>query len=69
MAETTRSPKLAPEYALHREVSGADTAEETNEARGINMQSHQVAHVQVVPAGAFIPTVVVRWWSAVAGKF
>ncbi len=64
------NPRLAPEYALHRQkVTAPDALPETKHTRGINMTSHTQAHIQVVPTGGANPTVAVLWWSTAAGKF
>ncbi len=70
MADISGNPKQAPEYALHRSgVTAPDSLPEQNRAHGINMASHTVAHVQVVPTGGANPAVAVLWWSQAAGKF
>lgn len=70
MADIKSSPKLAPEYALHRsEVVAVDTLPETVRSHGINMASHTFAHIQVVPSGGANPNVVILWWSEAAGRF
>lgn len=69
--ETTSSPKLAPEYALHRVVKEAnEAAPYAVREKGINMASHSHAHIQVVPEGTGCnPNVAVYWWSEKAAKF
>jgi hypothetical protein len=67
--ETTRSPVLAPEYALHRVETAADSLPQTSRAAGINMRSYTHAHVQVVPSGGANPLVKIMFWSPEAGKF
>lgn len=70
MADISGNPKLAPNYALHRDaVTAADTLPETERSHGINMASHSHAHIQVVPSGGANPSVGVQWWSEVAGAF
>lgn len=72
MAETKRSPELAPEYALHRVVTTDDDpdAPPTNKALGMNMHSHEFANIQVIPHGETTnPAVSVLFWSEAAGKF
>ena len=68
--ETTRSPKSAPEYALHRVVkAAADVLPETNQANGMNMRGYERAHIQVVPVDGANPSVQVLWWSPQAAQF
>jgi len=70
MADTKRSPDLAPEYALHRVVKADDSAAPTDKKLGMNMHSHEFANIQVVPSGASSnPAVEVLIWSENAGKF
>lgn len=70
MADTKRSPELAPEYALHRVVAADDSAAPTDKKLGMNMHSHEYANIQVVPSGGTTnPAVEVLFWSEVAGKF
>lgn len=70
MADISANPKLAPDYALHRDaVAAADTLPEGERAHGINMASNTHAHIQVVPSGGANPNVGVLWWSEAAGAF
>ena len=67
--ETTRSPVLAPAYALHRVVTAADSLPETKRGVGVNMSSYAYAHVQVVPSGGANPSIKIMFWSSEAGAF
>lgn len=65
-----RSPAIAPDYVLYREVTNAaDTLPETEKGHGINLGHHRFAHVQVVPSAGATGNVAVLWWSERAGKF
>jgi hypothetical protein len=69
--ETKRSPRHAPDYALHRYVAEAnDTLPETVRAHGMNMHGFQNAHVQVVPdTNNPDPSIKILFWSEAAGAF
>lgn len=69
MAVVESSPKKAPTYVLHRDVTGADTPPETVKAHGMNMNGYEYAHIQVVPAAGVNPTTTIYWWSEEASKF
>jgi len=70
MADISRSPQHAPDYALHRDVAAADGAGAiTDGAQGINMSGYEYAHIQVLSAGGGNASVQVQWWSAEAGAF
>jgi len=65
-----RSPAIAPDYVLYREVTAApDSLPETTKGHGMNMGHHRFAHIQVVASGGANPNVAVLWWSEHAGKF
>jgi hypothetical protein len=69
-ANTTQSPELAPEYALHREgVAVVDVIANVAKTQGMNMATYERAHIQVIPSGGADPTVRVHWWSEEAGRF
>ena len=68
--ETKGSPLLAPEYALHRYVSGAnDTLPEIVKKHGMNMAGHRFANIQIVPVDGASPDLKILWWSDEAAQF
>ena len=71
MAEATRSPASAPEYAKHREgpITAVDTLPEANIAHGMNMRGFLRANIQVNPSGGANPSVSVLFWNQELGQF
>lgn len=71
MTFKTRSPSMAPDYALYREgVATADGGGPyTTKEHGVNMADYQFANIQVLPAAGATPTIRAMFWSERAGMF
>jgi len=68
--ETKRSPSHAPDYVLHRYLTGAsDTLPESRLQSGINMLSYRFANIQVVPDAAADPAIKIQFWSPKKNEF
>ncbi len=63
------SVPAAPDYAVVRIVTAADSGVQTDRDEGVNFAEYGRGHVQVVPSSNSNPTVRILVWSDVAEAF
>ena len=70
MAGEKRTPSMAPNFALHRDLlTNNDTLPHATQADGINMKGFNKAVIQVVPDTNVDPTLNILFWSDEASAF